>query len=508
MEFLEYYRIVRSRIWIVMATVTIAVIVVGVYLVLPPSEYQGEGRIYVHEEASIIMTRTGNNVAPGRSEGFWYTIFQILESDSVLYPAAAAAEITDPNIIQNLEPPEGQQLSRSAVARVRAAAPEPEMARELTDAAMTRLQAAWDEVRLRQITDINGELETVLAQVEGQLAPLEEQMTRYQSSEEAGSPAEQLATLEARINTLDGQIEGGKIELELAEDRVSSLRQLAQSQGDMAAGAAYAGPLTEELRSMRQQLETLRDRLASMLKERTEEHPAVIALQDQIADLEEDIAELRSGQSDLPSPPTPIETQILDAQLAVSDARRRLEVLRAEVTNLKSQLPAARARAEEFGEFQREYQQLRAEKRGLETQFDQLEAEERRLKQTEDIEILDEAVLLPSGRTLPKAVLLTFAGVVGGGIIGVLAVLLLHYVDATFKNAYEARRLSGRRVLGAIPRTDIMMAPVESVPPEEPPEEGFAPDATEAPPPDLDQIAGEEVADDGDRPKGEEEDEG
>ncbi|MFW6156849.1 MAG: hypothetical protein ACOC7J_05995, partial [Armatimonadota bacterium] len=78
----------------------------------------------------------------------------------------------------------------------------------------------------------------------------------------------------------------------------------------------------------------------------------------------------------------------------------------------------------------------------------------------------------PSGRTPAKSALLLFAGLIGGAVIGILAVLLLHYIDATFKNAYEARRLSGRRVLGAIPRTDIIMAPEE--PAEEPEPAGGA----------------------------------
>ncbi len=460
MEFLEYYRIVRGRIWIVIATALVAAIVVGVYLVIPPSSYTARGRILVHTEASTMTVRVGNNVQTTQDQGFWYTLFQVLETDTVRFRAAQEAGITDPRVVDKLEPIEGRQLSRSSVAQISAEAPGSEMAVKLTEAGMEVLRQAWDEFRLAHIKQISTELNGVLAGVQDELKPLELRMDSYKSAEEAGTPSDRLMALEARINSLEGQVQGGEIELKLAEDRVVSLRELGRISGTGSMASAYAGPVTEELRTMRKQLEELQDTLTAMLASRTEEHPAVIALQDQIADLQADIEAVRTGQVELPGPPSPIEAQVVDAQLAVADARHRIEVLTSLSIELKAQLPVYRTRAEEFDEFAREYDKLKTQERTVLAQFDQLDAEKRRLEQTEDIEILDEAVLLPSGRTPVKSVFLTVAGILGGAIVGILAVLLLHYVDATFKNAYEARRLSGRRVLGAIPRTDIVMAPL------------------------------------------------
>jgi len=476
MEFLEYYRIITGRIWIVIATAAVAAIVVVVYLIIPPSKYEARGRILVRNEAAIMMVRSADSVTSVQSQDFWYTLFQVLESDTVRYRAAREAGINDPRIVENLEPIEGRQLSRSSVAQISADAPGPDLAVELTDAAMAVIREAWDEFRLAHIGQINTELDTVLSQVEEQLVPLEEQMDAYQKSEEAGTPADQVTALEARINTLQGQIQGAEIELQLAQDRVASLRELGPvGTGASTAGLQYGGALAEELRTMRRQLEGLRDQRAAMLEHRTEEHPAIIALNAQIADLQEDMEALRRGEGDLPAAPTPLDAQLLDGQLAVSDARRRIEVLQGQLTEARSQLPVARARAEEFVEFAQEYERLKGQERSILAQFDKLEAEKRRLEQTEDIDILDEAVLQPSGRTPAKAVMLSFAGIIGGAVVGILAILLLHYVDATFKNAHDAARLSGRRVLGAIPRTDIVMAPAAPPAPDEPaPEAGAA----------------------------------
>ena len=459
MEFLEYYRIVRGRIWIVIATALVAAIVVAVYLVIPPSSYTARGRILVHTEASIMTVRVGDNVQTTRDEGFWYTLFQVLETDTVRLRAAQAAGISDPRIVDKLEPIEGRQLSRSSVAQISAEAPGAEMATNLTDSAMEVLREAWDAFRLEHIDQIRKELKGVLEVVQKDLEPLELKMTAYKGAAETGTPSDRLMALEARINSLEGQIQGAEIELKLAEDRVVSLRELGRISGTGPA-SAYAGPVSEELRVMRKALDQLQDTLTAMLEYRTEEHPAVIALRAQIADLQADLDAVRTGQVELPGAPSPMETQVIDAQLAVADARHRIEVLNALSTELKAQLPVYRTRAEDFAEFATEYEKAKSQERTLLVQFDQLDAEERRLKQTEDITILDAAVLLPSGRTPVKSVFLTIAGILAGAMIGILAVLLLHYVDATFKNADEARRLSGRRVLGAIPRTDIVMAPV------------------------------------------------
>ncbi len=474
MEFIEYYRIVKDRVWIVVLVASVAAIIVVVYSVVPPSEYEARGRIRVYGEAALVMTRTGDNAGPSALRDFWYTLFQMLNSDHVLYLSAQEAGITDPRAIDNLKPIKGRQESGSSVARITAWAPTPAQAEALTDAAMSVLREQWDASRLGRVKGIEIDLGNVLSQVEEDLAPFEEQMAGYAEQPVPGTPRDRLATIEARVSSLEGQIQGAEIELILAQDNVASLRRLAHGEMALPLGQQqYGGLLAGELRTLHQALENMRDELARQLEYRTEEHPAVKALRGQIADVEEDIAELRSGEAVAEGLGSPLQSQILAAELAVNQARRRIEVLQAESLNLGSQLPAYRARAEEFGEIATQYARLMSEKSALLRELDELSAERRRLEQTEDIEIMDVAVVQPTGRTIGKTILLLFAGIAGGIVIGILAILLLHYVDLTYKNSYEAERLIGRRVLASIPRTDIMLAPVHEAepPPEEPGDE-------------------------------------
>jgi len=491
MEFLEYYRIIRDRIWIILLASSVAAVIVIVYSIVPPSSYSAKGRIVVRPEAALVMQRTGNEVTVGAMRDIWQTLLQLLESQEILYRAAARAGISDPQVVRDLKPIKGRQLAASSIAEVIASAPTADQAVALTDSAMVTLQQMWDGDRLSHISTLTTELETVLAQAEEDLTPLQTEMDRYAESGSPGTPTDQLQALETRIVSLEGQIEGAKLELALAQDHVNALRSL-QASGEAAALGGeqqYGGILAGELRELHDELEQKRDELERQLKSRTGEHPAVQALRESIASLEEDIADLRSGDQIPAGAGSPLAAQLLDAQLAAQDAQHRIQVLQATVLDLQAKLPDYRTRAEQFDRVAADHAELSAQKAALEVELDQLGAEQGRLeaamgtgqpetpaegegaagsedaeateRPTTDIYVLDPATLEEPGGGIVRTLFLLLTGIIGGGVIGVIAVLLLHYIDVTYKNAYEAERLIQRHVLGAIPRTDIMLAPVE-----------------------------------------------
>lgn len=462
MEFLEYYRIIKDRIWIVILTAALAAIIVIVQRAIPPSEYTAQGRLLVHREAQMIMGRTGDRVSVSSMREFWFTLFRILASDHALATSARDAGITDQRVIRRLRPIDGRQESRSNVAQITARAPTSEQAGRLTDAAMAFICSYWDEYRIRHMEQIEDDLRKVIEQTEEDLQPLETQVTAYREERLPGTPADRLVALESRVASLEGQTAAAEMQLKLAQDRVTSLRRLQSSElARPLDEQQYGGLVSGELRTLRNELDDKEDLLAEQLEYRTEEHPAIKALNKQIEDLEEDIEELRSGEGGGEGLGSPLQAQILDAELEVEQARHSIDVLTAEASALRDQLPAARARAREYNEVAEEHTKLVNERNALLVQIDRLDAERRRLRETEDIEILDAAVVQPTGRTVGKFVFLLFAGLAGGVVIGILVILVLHYVDVTFKNAVEAERLMDRRVLASIPRTDIVMAPIE-----------------------------------------------
>ncbi len=462
MEFLEYYRIIRDRIWLVILTAAIAAVIVIVYWIIPPSEYTAEGRLLVHGEASLIMRRTGNEVGVSSSRDFWQTLFQVLRSDYALKMSARDAGITDPRILRRLRPIEGRQESRSSVARVTARAPTEEQAVKLTDSAMAFIRTHWDDFRLDHIKQIETDLRTVIGQTEDDLRPVEMKMAAYQEEKLPGTPSDRLAALEAKVASLEGQIQAAEMELKLAQDRATSLRRMQSSEAAKPLDEQqYGGLLSGELRTLRKELDDKKDLLSEQLEHRTEDHPAVKALKKQIEKLEKDIEELKSGEGGNEAAGSPLQAQILDADLAIEQARHRIEVLTAEANTSRNELPAARARSKEYAKIAEEHTKLINEKNSLLAQIDRLNAERRRLQETDDIEILDAAVAQPTGRTPGKFAFLLFTGIAGGVVIGILVILVLHYVDVTFKNAGEAGRLLDRRILASIPRTDIVMAPAE-----------------------------------------------
>ena len=67
MEFLEYYHIIRSRIWLALTMAAVAFVVVTVYQVLPPAHWEARGadnRGRRHGRPARTATGGGDRVRP------------------------------------------------------------------------------------------------------------------------------------------------------------------------------------------------------------------------------------------------------------------------------------------------------------------------------------------------------------------------------------------------------------------------------------------------------------
>jgi capsular polysaccharide biosynthesis protein len=78
-----------------------------------------------------------------------------------------------------------------------------------------------------------------------------------------------------------------------------------------------------------------------------------------------------------------------------------------------------------------------------------------RIEKDGDREVAVYAELDPRPSQAAKLAGRLVLGIVLGLIVGCLAVLLMHYVDTTFRNDDDAARLLGCPILGGIPRSDV-----------------------------------------------------
>ena len=128
----------------------------------------------------------------------------------------------------------------------------------------------------------------------------------------------------------------------------------------------------------------------------------------------------------------------------------------------------------------------------IRAQLRRLEAEIARLKEANDIEILDLPRLEPSPKTLKKFLLLFVAGAFMGLVLGSMLALVLRYADITVKNELDVAQMLGKRVLAIIPRLEEVV-PVEEAEGEEAGEVGEGAEVEEGP--EASQTAILEIAD-------------
>jgi len=237
-----------------------------------------------------------------------------------------------------------------------------------------------------------------------------------------------------------------------------------------------ASPEVTALQTQKQALET---QLAAMLRNKTPEHPDVKALQAQIEEIDRKLNEQPRGGEGEEIIAGPFRDQIMTAELDARAAQGRITALEARLRELSSKMPVLREQVKTYQEVTQRADQARALRDRLKGELMALDAEITRLRQSEDIEILDPPVLQPSSKTIPKFLLLFVAGAFMGIVLGSMLALLLRYVDITVKNELDVTQILGKQTLVGIPRFEEVVAvePGEAEPP--PPEEGREAEPTE-----------------------------
>jgi len=152
MEFLEYYRVVRERIWIVLVTTGVILLMVIIYQLTPPSTYEATGSLRVYETANQFVTQRADTVVVGGSRLFWDTLLQVGRSRELVREAAARIGITGPDIVKRLKSFKVERPSRSNIVNFTAFADEPEKTLRLARAGMEALIEYWRQMRINSPT--------------------------------------------------------------------------------------------------------------------------------------------------------------------------------------------------------------------------------------------------------------------------------------------------------------------------------------------------------------------
>jgi succinoglycan biosynthesis transport protein ExoP len=302
------------------------------------------------------------------------------------------------------------------------------------------------KARERQAT---GTSEFLRVQLQDTKKRLDEQEARMGDLQRRylGELPQQLQSNLAGLEALNQQLRmNSDTQIRLAQRRDQLAAQLA-------AARAESGDETDEMRLAR-----LKKELATLRIKYTDRWPDIIRIKDEIATLEQQIAEPKPKvEVKAPVVPTP---QVLRAQEALQSVETELKLARADEHRLKQRIQAyqtrldnAPQREQAYLDATRDYESTKELYRELTKRYEEArlgESMEQRQK-GEQFRILDSAVVSATPAA-PRRFRLLFAGLALSLVLSGGAVVLAEVLDTSFHSTADLRAYTTVPVLVTIPR--------------------------------------------------------
>ncbi len=475
MEFIEYYRIIRRRIWIavVMAALTASVVVAAR---LMPKEvvYPAVGRVLVREIAKREVEIAGNELQlghPREEDRFWSNLGQFARSALVLERAAVDIGIAGGEVERRLEHAEARWIEGSNVLEIRAGADDRDVAVELCNAVMEQLGEMWQARQVARARMARQTLTERLPSLREEVARLQSEADKLTAPYQGTEPPDVLERLSGELATIQSQITTSVLSMGTAQARVSILEEMAQGAGPRLARERISTAISPRVTALQEAILQKQIELDEARSRRTSEHQEVRAIEAQIAALQRRLKEVEeTGEQEIISPEVSLLLQqtALQAEVDATALSRELELLRGSAAEIRERLPAVRTDARAFEEINNQLTGAQETYAMLQDHIDRLKVEEAQLQKATMVEVVEPAVAQHVPQQLVQFGMRLGVAIFAGGGLGILIIFVLHYVDFSFQDEEEAEKMLGVRVLAGIPRSDVMLY---TAAPETPPEE-------------------------------------
>jgi len=462
-EFVEYYKIIRRRIWlIVMLAVIAAAPVVIVRLVQPGATHRAQGALLVHDAAKRNISFTGAELqiaAPtGRDAGqmFWSNLDAFIGSHYFLTTVAAQINIVGGELERRLEPFAGDRVSSSDMFLITSTADSSDTALAACTAAMAQLSELWRERQVWLAEQAQERVTESEPDEQQRIVELQPKAGKLIDAYDGSSPTEYLANLTQQLGSIELQIATVQVSLGASRARSNLLEQRGQPGATLARASvliassprviALVGAITEKQIA----LDETRAR-------RTSDHPEVKALEAQIQKLEERLVAVREQDAEegsLAQSPL-LQQNALQAELDSAALASQLDVLGNKADDIRARLPQVRDDAQTFDEINTDIVVAKSRVQTLEEYHSQLEREAQYRQNAIMMEEISAPRLLPRAGAIVRFIITLAVALLAGAGIGILIIFVWHYVDYSFYNAAEAENMVGERVLVGIPRSDV-----------------------------------------------------
>lgn len=428
MESTDYLRLLRRYMWAPLLFMVVAGLAGAAIYFVGPTAWKSAGQMLVQPGASYRLRWAGARVDLMEEAELWGTLEQLVGSRAVAEQAAQAAGVTTAQV----DPLKFERDRRGNMFRLMGSARTPEVATRYVAAAMDVTRDLWDQTRLDRAQAIATEVQQRLTRLEPSRDRLMAEMHRLEAGPPPGQPSEALASLQNQLAEVQGAISAGVVDVGAARDRLAALSGLAGR--EPATLAQQANPQVATLQTRRSDLQAQR---RQMLQTRTENHPEVAALDEELQAVNEDLRRARRESNAGGRASSPLEQQLVLARADAQAAQRRLTELRARQSRLQNQLPDVRARAAAYERITDQLTPLNEERQALMTNLITANNEITRLQASTDLQVVDPAKIYESNRTPERALMLIIGSAFAGLIVGIVLIFILHYIQLTNHNSKE-----------------------------------------------------------------------
>jgi len=474
MEFIEYYRIIRRRIWIaVMMAALTASVVVAARLMPKEVVYPAVGRVLVYEIAKREVEIAGNELQlgpPREEDRFWSNLGQFARSALVLERAAVDIGIAGGEVERRLEHAEARWIEGSNVLEVRAGADDRDVAVELCNAIMAQLGEMWQARQGARARMARQTLTQRLPSLREEISRLQREADKLTAPYQGSEPPDVLEILGGELVTIQSQITTSELSMGTAQARVSILEEMAQGAGPRLARERISTAISPRVTALEEAILQKQIELDEARSRRTSEHQEVRAIEAQIAALQRRLKEVEETGEQEVSPEVSVLLQqtALQAEVDARALSRELELLRGNAAEIRERVPSVRTDARAFEEINNQLTGAQETYVMLQDHIDRLRVEEAQLQKATMMEVVEPAVAQYVPRQLVQFGMRLGVAIFAGGGLGILIIFVLHYVDFSFQDEEEAEKMLGVRVLAGIPRSDVVLyASAPEIPPEE-----------------------------------------
>jgi len=473
MELLDYWRLIRRYLWLVLAlTALVPALTVAVFYLLPRETRQATGTLEIDRGAMVELVPgpTGTETLTADPGAFIFGLILDIESHDVSQKAFDALKERGINL-EALPTVVADKVAKANMIEVKARGQTPQQAVDIVNATMEQFISLWEDKNKAHARKTKGALQGRADQAYDRLREKDGEIEEFQSQYGIIDPTAELTAIQSTLGPLEQTQAEATAALVDAQDKARKYAEEAKRQPAYSrpGRSVPANPWRNTLETQLWDLQMTRKRL---VEEYREDAPEVREVDTQIEAIK---ARLLAEPAAIPDPGLSLspnayieslEQEAFTAKVETDSRRRHVELLR----NLTEE---RKQRLTQLQHAQTKYERLRTERDIVSTTYQRLLAAVEEAKTAEEQAAKTDLIRIQShATTVLRGGVGLGARLIGsvaiGLILGIVVAIGVGYLDRSIRTEEDARTLLGQRVLVGIPRLDTTVPPEGPAPGEQP----------------------------------------